>query len=134
MKLHNLDLCAEYLRLIGDRARSEHRHLRPKSFQIRPTPQMIGTPLRPLPVRIGAKPLSTAVGDEGGFAPEIQSHEEALALIVEAIADAGYRLNEQISIALDPAANSFFEKGEYIGEKADDATCSYLTISTSHWA
>jgi len=56
MKLHNLDLCAEYLRLIGDRARSEHRHLRPKSFQIRPTPQMIGTSLRPLPVRIGAKP------------------------------------------------------------------------------
>lgn len=57
-----------------------------------------------LQILLRARGLSTAVGDEGGFAPEIQSHEEALALIVEAIADAGYRLNEQISIALDPAA------------------------------
>jgi enolase len=70
-----------------------------------------------LKILLRARGFSTAVGDEGGFAPDLQSHEEALDLIVEAIEDAGYRLNEQISVALDPAASSFFEKGDYIVSK-----------------
>ncbi len=57
--------------------------------------------------------LSTAVGDEGGFAPALSSNDEACQLIVAAIEHAGYRPGEQIAIALDPASTSFFEKGRY---------------------
>jgi enolase len=64
---------------------------------------------------------STAVGDEGGFAPNLKSNEEALRLILEAITKAGYRPGEQIGIALDPAASEFFdaEKGKYVFKKSD---------------
>ncbi len=57
--------------------------------------------------------LSTSVGDEGGFAPALSSNDEACQLIVAAIERAGYRPGEQIAIALDPAATSFFENGRY---------------------
>ena len=57
--------------------------------------------------------LSTAVGDEGGFAPQLGSNEEALQLIVAAIERAGYVPREQVAIALDPAATSFHEEREY---------------------
>ena len=57
--------------------------------------------------------LSTAVGDEGGFAPALASNEEACELIVAAIERAGYQPGRDISIALDPAASSFYEEGEY---------------------
>lgn len=57
--------------------------------------------------------LSTAVGDEGGFAPHLGSNEEPCALIVEAITKAGYRPGEDIAIALDPAASSFAREGCY---------------------
>ena len=57
--------------------------------------------------------LSTAVGDEGGFAPALASNEEACELIVAAIERAGYQPGRDISIALDPAASSFYEAGEY---------------------
>ncbi|MGH7229381.1 MAG: phosphopyruvate hydratase, partial [Nitrospiraceae bacterium] len=57
--------------------------------------------------------LSTAVGDEGGFAPDLQSNEEALSLIVEAIEGAGYRPGHDIALALDAAASEFYEKGRY---------------------
>jgi enolase len=57
--------------------------------------------------------LSTAVGDEGGFAPQLGSNEEALQLILAGIERAGYLPREQIAIALDPAATSFYENGEY---------------------
>jgi len=57
--------------------------------------------------------LSTAVGDEGGFAPDLQSNEEALSLIVEAIEGAGYRPGRDIALALDAAASEFYEKGHY---------------------
>lgn len=62
------------------------------------------------------KGLSTAVGDEGGFAPNLNSNEEALQVIMTAIAKAGYNPGDDICIALDPAASSFFnkEKGKYI--------------------
>jgi len=56
------------------------------------------------------KGLNTAVGDEGGFAPDLKSNEEALEVIVEAIGKAGYKAGEQVFIALDPASSEFFEK------------------------
>jgi enolase len=59
------------------------------------------------------KGYSTSVGDEGGFAPNLRSNEEACELIVEAIEAAGYRPGKDIAIALDPAASSFFSNGAY---------------------
>ena len=56
------------------------------------------------------KGLSTSVGDEGGFAPNLGKNEEALGLIIEAIAKAGYKPGKDIFIALDPAASSFYDK------------------------
>jgi enolase len=60
------------------------------------------------------KGLNTAVGDEGGFAPNLQSNEEALQVIMQAIEKAGYKPGEQIALAVDSAASSFYEKGKYI--------------------
>jgi enolase len=60
-----------------------------------------------------AQGLATAVGDEGGFAPNLRSNEDALKLIVEAIGQAGYRPGDDIAIALDPAASEFFARGKY---------------------
>ncbi|THD06555.1 phosphopyruvate hydratase [Metallibacterium scheffleri] len=57
--------------------------------------------------------LSTAVGDEGGFAPDLGSHEEAIETILEAITVAGYRPGKDIFLALDPASSEFFEDGMY---------------------
>jgi len=62
---------------------------------------------------LSAKGYATGVGDEGGFAPQVKSNEEACDLILEAIAKAGYRPGEQIALALDPAASSFYEDGMY---------------------
>ncbi|BAK80696.1 phosphopyruvate hydratase [Candidatus Arthromitus sp. SFB-rat-Yit] len=59
------------------------------------------------------KGLSTAVGDEGGFAPDLKSNEEAIQIILEATRNAGYKPGEQIFIALDPASSEFFEDGNY---------------------
>ena len=60
------------------------------------------------------KGLNTAVGDEGGFAPNLRSNEEALQVIMQAIEKAGYKPGEQIALAVDSAASSFYEKGKYI--------------------
>src|SRR6202048_5108572 len=62
------------------------------------------------------KGYSTAVGDEGGFAPSLKSNVEAIEVILEAIQLAGYKAGEQIAIALDPASSEFFdkEKGKYV--------------------
>lgn len=57
--------------------------------------------------------LSTSVGDEGGFAPNLSSNEEALATIVEAIEKAGYRPGEQVKLALDVAASEIYQEGRY---------------------
>lgn len=62
------------------------------------------------------KKLSTAVGDEGGFAPDLKSNEEAVDVILSAIDKAGYKAGKDIFIALDPAASSFYEKGTYVLE------------------
>ncbi|MGO9259050.1 MAG: phosphopyruvate hydratase [Bryobacteraceae bacterium] len=61
-----------------------------------------------------AKGYSTAVGDEGGFAPDLKSNEEAVELILEAIAKAGYRPSTDISICLDPAASEMWDDGKYV--------------------
>ncbi|WP_133477409.1 phosphopyruvate hydratase [Cognatilysobacter segetis] len=57
--------------------------------------------------------LSTAVGDEGGFAPDLRSNEEALETILEAIGKAGYRAGEDVLLGLDVASSEFFENGKY---------------------
>jgi len=64
---------------------------------------------------------STAVGDEGGFAPNLKSNEEALEVVLDAIQKAGYKPGEQIAIALDPASSEFYDKsvGKYIFKKSD---------------
>jgi enolase len=64
---------------------------------------------------------STAVGDEGGFAPNLKSNEEALERVLEAITAAGYKPGEQISIALDPAASEFYDRSarKYVFKKSD---------------
>ncbi len=58
--------------------------------------------------------LSTAVGDEGGFAPDLNSNVEAIEVILQAIAQAGYRAGEDIYLCLDPAASSFYDGTNYI--------------------
>jgi enolase len=67
---------------------------------------------------------STAVGDEGGFAPSCKSNEEAIQIVLEAITAAGYKPGEQVRIALDPASSEFYDKasGKYIFKKSDKST------------
>ena len=60
------------------------------------------------------KGLSTAVGDEGGFAPNLTSNAEALAIIVTAVENAGYKMNDDITLALDCAASEFYKDGKYV--------------------
>lgn len=63
--------------------------------------------------------LVTAVGDEGGFAPNLKTNDEAVDVIVEAIKAAGYKPGKEIAIALDPAASEFYENGCYVMKKSD---------------
>ena len=65
--------------------------------------------------------LVTAVGDEGGFAPNLKSNDEAVEVIVEAIKAAGYKPGKDIAIALDPAASEFYDNGSYVMKKSDRA-------------
>lgn len=62
------------------------------------------------------KGLSTAVGDEGGFAPNLRSNAEAIEVILEAIKQAGYKSGKDVYISLDPASSSFYENGKYLLE------------------
>jgi enolase len=66
-----------------------------------------------------AKNLSTAVGDEGGFAPMLPSNEAALDAVMEAIEKAGFKPGDQVAIALDPAASEFYQDGSYVFKKGD---------------
>ncbi len=63
---------------------------------------------------LSAKGLNTAVGDEGGFAQNLSSNAEALAVIVEAVEKAGYTMNEDVTLALDCAASEFYKEGKYV--------------------
>jgi len=63
--------------------------------------------------------LSTSVGDEGGFAPQVKSNAEAIELLLEAILQAGYKPGLQVALALDVASSAFFEDGKYVFKKSD---------------
>jgi enolase len=63
--------------------------------------------------------LSTAVGDEGGFAPRVKSNAEAIELLLEAITAAGYKAGSQVALALDTASSEFYEDGQYVFKKSD---------------
>jgi enolase len=80
---------------------------------------------------------STAVGDEGGFAPSCKSNEEAIQIVLEAIGTAGYKPGEQVSIALDPAASEFYDKvsGKYIFKKSDKSahTSAEMAAYWTNW-
>jgi enolase 1/2/3 len=80
---------------------------------------------------------STSVGDEGGFAPSCKSNEEAIQIVLEAIANAGYKPGQQISVALDPAASEFFDKasGKYVFKKSDKSvhTSSEMAAYWTSW-
>jgi enolase len=70
---------------------------------------------------LGKKGYATSVGDEGGFAPNLRSNEEAIECILEAITKAGYKIGDEISLALDVASSEFFDRGKYTmeGKKID---------------
>jgi enolase len=104
-----------------------------QEFMIMP----VGAPSLPEAVRMGAevfhslkkllhdKNYATAVGDEGGFAPNVKSIEETLDLILKAIESAGYTPGQQVSIALDAAASEFYDKkGKYVFKKSDNSARS----------
>src|SRR5579871_6099456 len=78
---------------------------------------------------------STAVGDEGGFAPSCKSNEEAIQIVLEAIGAAGYKPGEQVAIALDPAASEFYDKasGKYVFKKSDKSAHSSGEMA-AYWA
>lgn len=70
------------------------------------------------------KGYNTAVGDEGGFAPNLKSNDEAVEVILEAIEKAKYKAGKDIFLALDPASSEFFEKGKYVFRKSDKSSKS----------
>ncbi|MEC7985827.1 MAG: phosphopyruvate hydratase [Myxococcota bacterium] len=75
-----------------------------------------------------SKGMATGVGDEGGFAPNVSSNEEALAVVAQAVEKAGYKLGEQIGLALDVAATEFYRDGKYHidgGEKTSQEMVEY---------
>jgi enolase 1/2/3 len=80
---------------------------------------------------------STAVGDEGGFAPNLKSNEEAIEVVLEAIVAAGYKAGQDVAIALDPASSEFFDKGsgKYVFKKSDKSarTSDQLTQFWAAW-
>ena len=80
--------------------------------------------------------LVTAVGDEGGFAPNLKTNTEAVDVILEAIKAAGYKAGKQIAIALDPAASEFYDEGTYVMKKSDRSrkTPSEMVSLWGDWA
>ncbi len=77
---------------------------------------------------LGSQGMNTAVGDEGGFAPNLRSNEQALEVIIEAIQKAGYRPGEDVGLALDVAATEMFKNGKYIfaGEGVERTTAEMI--------
>jgi len=82
---------------------------------------------------LSKKGYSTAVGDEGGFAPNLKSNEEAIESVLEAISQAGYKPGEQIGVCLDPAASEFYQDGRYIFKKSDQSQRSSEQM-VEYWA
>lgn len=81
------------------------------------------------------KSLSTSVGDEGGFAPDLKSNDEAVEVILAAIEKAGYKAGKDIFIALDPASSSFYEEGKYVleAEPKHDNTSDDMVDFYAKW-
>ncbi len=82
---------------------------------------------------LSKKGYSTAVGDEGGFAPMLKSNEEAIESVLEAITQAGYKPGEQIGVCLDPAASEFYQDGKYVFKKSDKSKRSSEEM-VEYWA
>jgi enolase len=115
-----------------------------QEFMIMP----VGAPSLPEAVRMGAEVFhnlkkilhdgghGTAVGDEGGFAPNLKSNQEAIELILKAIEAAGYKPGEEIALALDAASSEFYDKeGKYIFKKSDNSakTAAEMVQLYSEW-
>ena len=85
---------------------------------------------------LSKKGYNTAVGDEGGFAPNLKSNEEALEVIIEATQQAGFTPGKDVFIALDPASSEFFENGKYVFKKSDKSvkTSEQMVEFYSNWA
>ncbi len=81
-----------------------------------------------------AKNYNTAVGDEGGFAPDLRSNDEAIDVIIEAIEQAGFSAGDDIYIALDPATAEMFEDGHYVFWKSDPDTKRSAEDMVSFWS
>ncbi|MBX7061326.1 MAG: phosphopyruvate hydratase [Pyrinomonadaceae bacterium] len=77
--------------------------------------------------------LSTGVGDEGGFAPNLSSNEEAIETILQAIEKAGYKAGDDVMLALDPAASEFYSDGKYVFKKSDKRELSSEEMA-AFWA
>ncbi len=80
--------------------------------------------------------LSTSVGDEGGFAPDLKSNEEALEVIIRAIKETGYKPGEDVFIALDPASSEFYKNGKYVleAEKNPEKSSAEMADFYADWA
>jgi len=76
--------------------------------------------------------LGTAVGDEGGFAPDLASNEEALQMLMQGIDAAGYRPGEDVAIALDPATSEIYSEGRYV--LASEGRSLSAAELTDYWA
>jgi len=85
---------------------------------------------------LSKKGYNTAVGDEGGFAPNLKSNEEALEVILEATQQAGFTPGKDVFIALDPASSEFFDNGKYVFKKSDKSvkTSEQMVEFYSNWA
>lgn len=79
------------------------------------------------------KGLETSVGDEGGFAPNLMSNEEGVEIIISAIEKAGYKPGEEVFIALDPAASSFYQDGKYIFKDGTIRNSDEMVSLYSSW-
>ncbi|HXA52645.1 MAG TPA: phosphopyruvate hydratase [Candidatus Acidoferrum sp.] len=84
---------------------------------------------------LSKKGYSTAVGDEGGFAPMLKSNEEAIESVLEAITLAGFKPGENIGICLDPAASEFYKQGKYVFKKSDksERTSEQMVEFWANW-
>lgn len=84
---------------------------------------------------LSAKGYATSVGDEGGFAPDLGSNDEACEVIIEAIEAAGYSPGKDVALALDPAASSFYENGAYVLSKSGQGrkTSAEMTALYGEW-
>ncbi len=79
------------------------------------------------------KGLATTVGDEGGFAPILKTHDQVLQLLVAAIERAGYRPQQDVAIALDPASSGFFHDGLYVLNENEKLSASEMTDLYARW-